>query len=100
VPRCSRELAATPDGPLLPGGLRSDGLDVWPVKCLQERGAARRWVHGLAGGGGLVELGSDVAFEPAELVDERALMGAEEGSGGLDGGEVPGGLAAVQPVPA
>jgi hypothetical protein len=74
--------------------------DVWPVKSFQELDAARRWPHGLAGGGGSVELGADVAFEPAELVDERGLVGAEEGGCCFDGGEGHGGLEALQPVPA
>ncbi len=82
-------------------GLRVDkGTDIWPVECLQERGPAPGWPHGLAAGGPVVKIGPDVPFEPSELMNQRGLMCAEAVCRAVDGGEGHGDLEPAQPVPA
>ena len=77
-----------------------EGLDAGPGQGGQQRGAAGGRLPWPAGGGGLVEPGADVAFEPAELVAERGGADAQAGGCGGDGGGGHGGLEPAQPEPA
>ena len=77
-----------------------EGLDAGPGQGGQQRGAAAGRPPRPAGGGGLVELGADVAFEPAELVAQRGWADAQAGGRGGDGGGGHGDLEPAQPVPA
>ena len=69
-----------------------EGLGAGPGQGGQQRGAA--------GGGGLVEPGADVAFEPAELVAQRGWADAQGGGRSGDGGVGHGDLEPAQPLPA
>ena len=53
----------------------------------QQRGAAAGRLPWPAGGGGLVELGADVAFEAAELVAQRGGADAQAGAAAAMVGE-------------
>src|SRR6266849_5857920 len=77
-----------------------EGLDSGPGQGGQQGGAAAGRPPWPAGGGGQVEPGADVAFEPAELVAQRGGADTQAGGRGGDGGGGHGGLEPAQPAPA